>query len=85
MQVEVKQKEDGVRDIVEELGQRVHGIVPQVGELLNQHLRCPVGDGRSRERRRFVGQKVPVVGRTELCSEVWVVYKSEKRVGKWDI
>lgn len=54
------------RDIVKEFRQWFHSIATDEIKLVNEYLRCFVGNRGRRERRRFIRKEVPVIGRRKL-------------------
>ena len=60
------------RDVVQELRERLDSVASEVVELVDENLGRLVGDGGRGEGKRFVGEEVAIVSRTQLCAEVWV-------------
>ena len=61
-----------VRDIIQEGGERLDSIAPEVVELVDEDLGCLVGEGGRGEGGWFVCEEVAIVSRTQLCAEIWV-------------
>jgi len=72
----LRKKEADTRNVVEEFAQRLHGITPEVIELVDEDLRGLVGDGSGCDRQRLVCEEITIVGGGELGSEVCGVIQS---------
>jgi hypothetical protein len=59
------------RHVVEELGERLDRVGPEVVELIDELRRRLVCNGARANRRRLVREEVAVVGRRQLHLEVY--------------
>lgn len=59
------------RDVVHEFVERIDSVTPEVLKLVNHDLGCLFLDCRGRYRQGFICEKVGVVCRGELHTEIW--------------